>query len=86
MTPSLDTLPPAYVPHNPSQTVLYQIIADHLETFLAALDAEPDAPGLPAYVQRELYDSLQCGYLVCFLLSIISIEAMILPVWTLYKR
>ena len=35
---------------NPSQTVLYRVIADHLETFLASLDADPDAKGLPAYV------------------------------------
>jgi hypothetical protein len=39
------------------------VIADHLETFLAALDADPDATGLPAYVQREFYDYLQCGIL-----------------------
>src|SRR5262249_27026734 len=31
--------------------------------FLAALDADPDAPGLPAYVQREFYAYLQCGIL-----------------------
>ena len=43
MTSSLDTLPPAYVPRDPSQTVLYQVIADHLETFLASLDTDPDA-------------------------------------------
>src|SRR5215813_12300983 len=63
MTSSLDTLPLAYVPRDPSQTVLYQVIADHLETFLASLDADPDAPGLPVYGQRELYDYLQCGIL-----------------------
>jgi len=33
------------------------------ETFLASLDADPDATGLPAYVQREFYDYLQCGIL-----------------------
>src|SRR5438552_7399606 len=27
------------------------------------LDADPDAKGLPAYVQREFYDYLQCGIL-----------------------
>src|SRR6266705_363007 len=63
MTPSLDTLPPAYVPRDPSQTLLYQVVADHLETFLAALDADLDATGLPAYVEREFYDYLQCGIL-----------------------
>src|SRR5215510_7843047 len=63
MTPHLEASPPAYVPRNPSQTVLYHIVADHLETFLASLDADPDARGLPTYVQRELYDYLQCGIL-----------------------
>jgi hypothetical protein len=52
-----------YEPHDPSRTVLYKVIADHLETFLAALDADPAATGLPAYVQRKFYDYLQCGIL-----------------------
>ena len=43
--------------------MLYKVVADHLETFLAALDADPDTTGLPAYVQREFYDYLQCGIL-----------------------
>jgi Transposase zinc-binding domain len=38
-------------------------VRHQLETFLASLDADPDATGLPAYVQRELYDYLQCGIL-----------------------
>ncbi len=63
MTPHLEASPPAYVPRDPSQTVLYHVVADHLETFLASLDADPDARGLPAYVERELYDYLQCGVL-----------------------
>src|SRR5712691_5971168 len=63
MTPSLDASPPAYVPRDPGQTVLYHAVADHLDTFLASLDADPDATGLPAYVQREFYDYLQCGIL-----------------------
>ena len=29
----------------PSRTVLYKVIANHLETFLASLDADPDAKG-----------------------------------------
>jgi hypothetical protein len=43
--------------------VLYRVVADYLETFLASLDADPDARGLPAYVEREFYDYLQCGVL-----------------------
>ena len=57
MAPALAT----YTPRDPSRTVLYTVIADHLETFLAALDDDPDATGLPAYVQREFYAYLQCG-------------------------
>src|SRR5215471_8204209 len=63
MTPHLEASPPAYVPRDPSQTILYRVVADHLEAFLASLDADPDARGLPAYVARELYDYLQCGVL-----------------------
>jgi hypothetical protein len=59
MAPAVAT----YEPRNPSHTVLYKVIAEHLETFLASLDADPDATGLPAYVQREFYDYLQCGIL-----------------------
>src|SRR5262245_35845412 len=63
MTPHLQAASPMYAPHDPSQTLLYQMVADHLETFLASLDADPDARGLPAYVEREFYDYLQCGIL-----------------------
>src|SRR5262245_50855027 len=59
MAPALAT----YEPRDPSHTVLYHVIADHLETFLASLDADPDATGLPAYVEREFYAYLQCGIL-----------------------
>jgi hypothetical protein len=54
---------PTYAPRDPSGTVLYHVIAEHLETFLASCAADPDATGLPAYVQREFYDYLRCGIL-----------------------
>ena len=57
MAPAVAT----YEPRDPSRTGLYKVVADHLETFLAALDADPDATGLPAYVQREFYNYLQCA-------------------------
>jgi hypothetical protein len=59
MAPAVTT----YESRDPSRTVLYQVIAEHLETFLASLAAGPEANGLPAYVQREFYDYLQCGIL-----------------------
>src|SRR4029434_11186889 len=63
MTPHLQATLPAYAPHDLSQTLLYRVVANHLETFLASLDADSDARGLPAYVKREFYDHLQCGVL-----------------------
>ncbi len=59
MAPAVAT----YEPRDPSHTVLYTVIADHLETFLASLDADPEATGLPAYVEREFYAYLRCGIL-----------------------
>jgi hypothetical protein len=54
---------PQTQPRDPSRTVLYNVIAEHLETFLASLHDDPAAKGLPAYVEREFYDYLQCGIL-----------------------
>ena len=59
MAPAIAT----YTPRDPSQTVLYTVIAEHLETFLASLADDPEATGLPAYVQQEFYDYLRCGIL-----------------------
>jgi putative transposase/transposase-like zinc-binding protein len=59
MAPAMAT----YTPRDPSQTVLYTVIAEHLETFLASLHDDPDATGLPAYVERAFYDSVRCGIL-----------------------
>jgi len=59
MAPAVAT----YEPRDPSRTVLYKVIAEHLETFLASFDADPDTKRLPDYVQREFYDYLQCGIL-----------------------
>src|SRR5215510_4826559 len=59
MAPAVAT----YEPRDSSRTVLYKVIAEHLETCLVSLDDDPDAKGLPVYVQREFYDYLQCGIL-----------------------
>jgi hypothetical protein len=59
-----------YEPRDPSRTVLDNVSAEHLETFLASLDADPDAKGFPASVQGEFYDSLQCGILAHGLLRL----------------
>ena len=59
MAPAIAT----YEPRDPSHTLLYKVIADHLETFLASFEADPDIKSLQAYVQREFYDYLQCSIL-----------------------
>src|SRR5215471_3380994 len=59
MAPAVAT----YAPRDPSQTVLYHVIAEHLETFLASCHDDPEATGLPAYVEREFYAYLRCGIL-----------------------
>src|SRR5215831_18595194 len=59
MAPAIAT----YAPRDPSQSVLYHVIAEHLETFRASCHDDPDGSGLPAYVEREFYDYLRCGIL-----------------------
>ena len=43
--------------------MLYRIVQEHLATFLARADADPDRPGLPRFVRRELERFLSCGIL-----------------------
>src|SRR5215469_7767530 len=48
MAPAVAT----YAPRDPSHTVLYHVIAEHLETFLASCHDDPDGSGLPAYMAQ----------------------------------
>jgi len=57
MAPAIAT----YEPRDPSRTVLYKVIADHLATFLASFEADPDATGLPAYVPFAMEAEAQQG-------------------------
>ena len=43
--------------------VLYQVLLEHLETFLARIADDPATPSLPGYVERELRSYLSCGIL-----------------------
>ena len=51
----------SYVPRNPEKTVLYGVVAGHLETFLA-LRRERERV-VPRFVERELRAFLDCGVL-----------------------
>ncbi len=51
-----------YERRRPEEPVLYQLVQDHLETFLAQVEAETGA-GLPDFVKEEFEAFLECGIL-----------------------
>jgi hypothetical protein len=53
-------LAPAYAPRRPTETVLYGLVRQHLESFLAYAREQYDG-GLPRYVEQELRTYLKCG-------------------------
>ena len=53
-------LAPAYAPRRPTDTVLYGLVRQHLESFLAYAREHYDR-GLPPYVENELRAYLKCG-------------------------
>jgi hypothetical protein len=61
-------LAPAYRPRRPTETVLYGIVRDHLESFLEYARDSYEAP-LPRYVEHDLRGYLRCvqalGFVHC---------------------
>lgn len=57
---SVPALAPAYRPRRPTETVLYSLVREHLETFLAHARESYGAP-LPRYVEDEFREYLRCG-------------------------
>ena len=51
-----------YERRRPEDTVLYQVVQEHLETFLAQVEAETGAD-LPEFVKAEFEGFLECGIL-----------------------
>jgi hypothetical protein len=57
-------LPPGYRRREPEKAVLYGVVREHLESFLAeARAASPSGAGYPAFVEKELRLYLGCGQL-----------------------
>jgi hypothetical protein len=50
-----------YRPRDAEHTVLHQVVAEHLETFLRAVAEAGDGAGLPQFVEREFREFLLCG-------------------------
>ena len=55
-------LPGTYRRHEPEKTVLYGIVREHLQTFLAQ-GRGPDGDGYPRFVEHEFERYLDCGLL-----------------------
>jgi hypothetical protein len=57
--------PATYARRRPEQTVLYRLVQQHLETYLAlACEDDGDGHTVPGYVERKLRRYLECGILV----------------------
>ncbi len=56
----MSALAAAYRPRRPTETVLYAVVRDWLETFLAHARDTYEAP-IPRYVEQELRGYLRCG-------------------------
>jgi putative transposase/transposase-like zinc-binding protein len=53
----------SYERRNPEQGVLYKVLQEHLETFLADAAEAHDGAGVPKFVEKELRAFLSCGVL-----------------------
>ena len=51
----------AYRPRNPEESLLYQVVAGELETFLAA--QEDNERQVPGFIEKEFRSFLDCGVL-----------------------
>jgi hypothetical protein len=54
------SLAPPYVPRKPAETILYKLVQQHLESFLAYAREHYEG-GLPRYVEQEFRAFLACG-------------------------
>jgi len=54
--------PAPYERRRPEETTLYQVIQDHVETFLAQVEQETGT-GLPQFIKDEFDALLECGIL-----------------------
>lgn len=51
-----------YERHRPEETILYQLVQEHVETFFAQVEAETGS-GLPDFVKDGFDAFLECGIL-----------------------
>ena len=59
----MGTLPIKYDRRRPEKTILYQLVADNMETFFATVESRPRGRVFPRYVRKEFEGYLKCGIL-----------------------
>ena len=52
-----------YKRHEPETTLLYKVLQEHLETWLAERQADTSRSPLPSFVEKELRAFMRCGIL-----------------------
>ena len=52
----------SYEPRDPAQSILFQVVRDHFETFRQQVASLRDGEGLPRFVEREFREFLTCGF------------------------
>ena len=53
----------SYRRHEPANSVLYGVVAEHWNTFVSDAEREADGRGIPSYVKEEFEAYLRCGIL-----------------------
>jgi len=53
----------AYTPRDPTASVLYTVVREHIETFRVEAARLRDGQGLPRFVDAEFDAFLRCGFL-----------------------
>ena len=53
----------SYERRAPDEGILFQVLNEHLEPFLATAAEAGDGVGVPAFVQKELRNYISCGIL-----------------------
>lgn len=43
----------SYPTRNPSETILYKVVQENLETFIQTAEADPNRKGLPDYILSD---------------------------------
>ena len=74
-----------YRPRDAEHTVLHQVVAEHLETFVGAVAEAGDGAGLPQFVEREFREFLLCGVYEAGVARAFSATAARVSTWCRFR-